>query len=249
MSYLLPPPDPAPVVVSKDVGGYVSEYRSRTEQFRQENREVRLHECRSACTLALSLPNVCVYPTSLLKFHQAYNADTKEVDLGITDELWRSYPQPVRARLGTLTRQYKVIKGDELIAMGLRDCNAPQEKIMIARARQAPQPQKESGTLLAGLGDTLGALISPTTPTVVQTRPVSEPVTRSPVEVAKPVPEPPPRPTEDLPALETTIDVPLPPPRPPMLARSEVTLPAFRRPMTGSQRILQPVFVSLASLR
>ena len=78
MSYLYPPPEPAPVVVVKDVGGLVSDYRDRTEMYRAQNREVRLHECRSACTLALSLPNVCVYPDAQLKFHQAYNDITKE---------------------------------------------------------------------------------------------------------------------------------------------------------------------------
>ena len=63
---------PAPVVVMKDVGGFVNEYQGQTEIYRASNREVRLHECRSACTLALSLPNVCVYKDSTLKFHMAY---------------------------------------------------------------------------------------------------------------------------------------------------------------------------------
>ena len=60
VSYLEPPPMPAAVVVQKDVGGLVRAYQERTELYRSQNREVRLHECRSACTLALSLPNVCV---------------------------------------------------------------------------------------------------------------------------------------------------------------------------------------------
>jgi len=77
LAYLDPPPFPAPVIVMKDVGGFVSQYQAQTARYRQEGREVRLHECRSACTLALSLPNVCVYPTSLLKFHKAYNANTR----------------------------------------------------------------------------------------------------------------------------------------------------------------------------
>ena len=248
MSYLYPPPQPTPVIVTKDVGGFVSDYRERTAQFRAENREVRLHECRSACTLALSLPNVCVYPTSLLKFHQAYNEITKETDLGITDELWQSYPQPVRARLGTLTRQYKVIRGDELISLGVRDCTAPQEKIMIARTRQAPQPQKESGTLLAGLGSALTSLVAPSSPAVAPTKLAAEPAKPS-VQPAQTGPEPPQRPSEPIPTLETTVDVPLPPPRPPMLARAEPPAPTFRRPIAGSQRILEPKFVTVASLR
>ena len=67
MSYLYPPPGDAPVVVVKDVGGYVDQYDRQTALYFQTNREVRLHECRSACTLALALPNVCVYPDSLLQ--------------------------------------------------------------------------------------------------------------------------------------------------------------------------------------
>ena len=59
---------PAPVIVMKDVGGPVADYQSQTAIYRASEREVRLHECRSACTMALGLPNVCVYPGSTLKF-------------------------------------------------------------------------------------------------------------------------------------------------------------------------------------
>ena len=141
LAYLDPPPFPAPVIVMKDVGGYVSQYQAQTARYRQEGREVRLHECRSACTLALSLPNVCVYPTSLLKFHKAYNANTREADEGISGELFRSYPAAVQARLGGLTREYRVLTGSELIALGMRNCNGGGAQV--ARARQpeaAPIP-------------------------------------------------------------------------------------------------------------
>ena len=123
MGYLSPPPNPSPVIVYKDTGGLVSDYEAVTELYRRQNREVRLHECRSACTLALSLPNVCVYPDAQVKFHQAYNALTQEVDLGVSAKLFNSYPAPVQARLGYLTRQYKVLNGRELIALGMRNCN------------------------------------------------------------------------------------------------------------------------------
>ena len=143
---------PAAIVVQKDVGGLVRAYQERTELYRSQNREVRLHECRSACTLALSLPNVCVYPSSTLKFHQAYNDITKEVDHGVTSELWSAYPPSVREKLGTLTRQYKVLRGAELIAIGVRDCNAPgkQPQIMIAKATPAPAAQGGGGFLKGG---------------------------------------------------------------------------------------------------
>jgi hypothetical protein len=62
---------PAPVVVTKDVGGSVVDYQAQTARYRLSGREVKLHGCRSACTMALSLPNVCVYPDSTLKFHLA----------------------------------------------------------------------------------------------------------------------------------------------------------------------------------
>ncbi|WP_246206918.1 hypothetical protein [Methylocystis heyeri] len=141
MGYLTPPPSPQPVVVYKDVGGLVSEYEAQTELYRRENREVRLHECRSACTLALSLPNVCVYPDAQVKFHQAYNAITREVDLGVSDRLFESYPSAVRGRLGYLTRQYKVLRGTELIALGMRNCLHDDSGVMIAsRKTNRPPP-------------------------------------------------------------------------------------------------------------
>ncbi|MGA8171672.1 MAG: hypothetical protein WB816_12700, partial [Methylocystis sp.] len=139
MGYLSPPPSPQPVVVYKDVGGLVSDYEARTEDYRRENREVRLHECRSACTLALSLPNVCVYPDARLKFHQAYNELTREVDLDVSARLFDSYPAAVRGRLGYLTRQYRVLTGAELIALGVRDC-ARSQPTMIAARKAPPTP-------------------------------------------------------------------------------------------------------------
>jgi hypothetical protein len=141
LGYLTPPPSPQPVVVYKDVGGLVSEYEAQTELYRRENREVRLHECRSACTLALSLPNVCVYPDAQVKFHQAYNAITHEVDLGVSDRLFEAYPSAVRGRLGYLTRQYKVLRGTELIALGMRNCQHDDSGVMIAsRKTNRPPP-------------------------------------------------------------------------------------------------------------
>ena len=159
MAYLDPPPFPAPVVVMKDVGGFVSEYQAQTARFRQEGREVRLHECRSACTLALSLPNVCVYPSSLLKFHKAYNANTRAVDEGVSGELFRSYPAAVQARLGGLTREYRVLTGRELIALGMRECG--QGGVQVARAgKPLPAPAAVPSTERS-LFSTLSAAFSP----------------------------------------------------------------------------------------
>ncbi len=140
MGYLSPPPSPAPVIVYKDVGGLVTDYEAQTEQYRRENREVRLHECRSACTLALSLPNVCVYPDAQVKFHQAYNAVTREVDLGVSAKLFTSYPAAVQARLGYLTREYRVLRGSELIALGMRNCNGDNPVLIASRSQRLAAP-------------------------------------------------------------------------------------------------------------
>lgn len=140
MGYLSPPPSPAPVIVYKDVGGLVTDYEAQTEQYRRENREVRLHECRSACTLALSLPNVCVYPDAQVKFHQAYNAITREVDEGVSAKLFASYPAAIQARLGYLTREYRVLHGSELIALGMRNCNGDNPVLIASRKQRQSTP-------------------------------------------------------------------------------------------------------------
>jgi hypothetical protein len=155
---------PAPVVVTKDVGGYVSDYQAQTAIYRATGREVRLHECRSACTLALSLPNACVYPDSLLKFHLAYDPRNHQPNAEVSQQLFNSYPASVQARLGTLTREYKVLRGSELIKLGIRECNGPKSsepKIMTASA-SAGQPSPAAGAseqkpLIAGL---IGKMLS-----------------------------------------------------------------------------------------
>jgi hypothetical protein len=165
LSYLEPPPMLAPVIVTKDVGGPVASYQSQTAVYRASEREVRLHECRSACTMALGLPNVCVYPGSTLKFHLAYDPRNHQTNPEVSQQLFDSYPAAVRARLGTLTRNYKVLSGSELIELGIRDCNEPKSnepktnepRIMVASAAAgkpplAAQPGAEK-PLLAGLMD------------------------------------------------------------------------------------------------
>jgi len=122
----------------------VSEYEAQTEVYRRENREVRLHECRSACTLALSLPNVCVYPDAKVKFHQAYNANTRETDLAVSAQLFDSYPAAVQGRLGFLTRQYKVLSGVELISLGMRNC-LQGDGIMVAAKKSRTPPVALAG--------------------------------------------------------------------------------------------------------
>ncbi len=248
MPYLDPPPFPAPVIVEKDVGGLVSDYQTRTEQYRREDREVRLHECRSACTLALSLPNVCVYPTSVLKFHKAYDWTTKVRDEGVSAEIFASYPSAVQARLGGLTRDYRVLTGAELIALGVRDCN--QDRILEARARPAPPA---APTLLASL---LSAFAPKPKSTLEATASIPGATLTNSVEAARLAPLPPPRPKTLEPAspeqLADVADVPFPPARPKDLdaSRPEPARPAPGLPhlISGAQPALPAGVLSYTTL-
>lgn len=146
---------PAPVIVMKDVGGLVSEYQAQTEIYRASDREVRLHECRSACTLALSLPNVCVYPDSILKFHMAYDPRNRQTDANVSQALFDSYPAAVRQRLGGLTREYRALRGNELIALGIRDCSRPSREpaVMMASVARRKESVAKAARPEAGAAD------------------------------------------------------------------------------------------------
>lgn len=250
-------------MVQKDLGGLVSDYRAMTELYRQQNREVRLHECRSACTLALSLPNVCVYPTSILRFHSAYHRDTKQVDPSISRELLAAYPVAVRERLGNhLTRQYRSISGSELIDLGVRDCTKPSSETMIARARQTPATTVIASNAPAGVGSLVGGVksllgLGAPEPAATMAAPravMTAALQQTPDLRSLTPPLPPARPDglseETLAANVQIAEAPLPPKRPDNLAthddRRPVRLPAM---ITGSQPILPTTFTAYAPLR
>jgi len=216
VSYLVPPPNPQPVIVTKDVGGFVSEYQAATELYRATNREVRLHECRSACTLALSLPNVCVYRDSILKFHLAYDPRNHESNYAVSQQLFSSYPAPIRARLGGLTRDYRVLRGEELIALGVRDCETPRRnlpapaepKIMLAsaaaphavtsaQALRQPEPDGSLSSIYNGIMSAFGlGETSQQQPFAAVVRARPRPVPAQPGLFGAEVPVPPARPIE-----------------------------------------------------
>ena len=119
--YLHPPAMPT-VAIIVDGGGFVEEYKKQTELYRQTGQTLKLLNCRSACTMALSLPNACVYPRSVLKFHSAYNWITKAVSPKETAEIFSMYPLAVQQKLGYLEPEYKVLDGNELIKLGVKQC-------------------------------------------------------------------------------------------------------------------------------
>ena len=251
----------SPVVVVKDFGGYVNEYASQTEVYRRQNREVRIHECHSACTMALSLPNVCVYKDSVFKFHQAYDPRNHITNWEVSDALFHTYPEPVRERLGTLTKQFTIMRGAELIDLGVRDCNqAPEPRIMVATATSKPVGD---GVLPGGGFAALTGKLQGMIPNFgVKPEPVPEagkPARRMlpmvPAEALAPsVPLPPERPADMVtasiadPAAEPG-EVPLPPPRPKILVAYAPSLPPipFTQKIDGSVAgILPSRFVPFA---
>lgn len=273
MSYLNPPPPPAPVVVVKDVGGLVRDYQTQTEYYRRTDREVRVHECHSACTLALSLPNVCVYPDSIFKFHQAYNEITRQTDLGVSDQLYDSYPAAVRARLGPLTRQFKVMRGTELIALGIRDCNTP--RTIMASATPAGRSASPNPSLGAVWSDMMSAFGNQATApaearpktTLVATRQSRATERNHTASLAAAAPPRPSKPETFVQMAEaqspeapvdltgTLADVPLPPERPKTLAATltasitqAMPTPVLPQVMPGAQPILPPHFLAYAMI-
>jgi len=273
LSYLDPPPLPAPVIVTKDFGGLVTAYQARTEEYRATNREVRVHECHSACTLALSLPNVCVYPSSIFKFHQAYNALNHITDSGVSAELFNAYPDAVRARLGTLTRSFKILTGTELIQLGVRDCNEP--RIMVADAgRTVQRPLDQTTSLSSMVNGWMGTLSA--APSQQPQAPPAEPIRAAAHEPPKAAPSevvfadfplPPERPPALIARLESSpaaspdaktsegsheADVPLPPGRPPSLSLAytkQLPVAARLRIIGGAAPILpSTTFVAFAAM-
>ena len=104
------------------------------------------------------------FSDSTLKFHFAYDPRNHQTNPEVSQQLFDSYPTAVRARLGILTRNYKVLSGSELIKLGIKDCNEPKTNepktgeptIMVASAAGRKPPLAQPGVekpLLAGLMD------------------------------------------------------------------------------------------------
>ncbi|MFC0243472.1 hypothetical protein [Rhodopseudomonas telluris] len=124
---LMVSPAHADLRITRDHGGYVTEYKAKYERIRDRRERVIIDGiCNSACTMVFGivpLNKICVTPRASLGFHLAYY--DKAFTFGIkvnssegTDELMSYYPQPVKdwiRRNGGLTNEMKKIKnGAEL---------------------------------------------------------------------------------------------------------------------------------------
>jgi hypothetical protein len=83
-------------VIRHDPGGLVYQHALKVAKLRDSGEQVKiLGLCASACTLHLSLPNICVGKRARFEFHAAYGAGVKG-NAYATKYLMRSYPVWVR---------------------------------------------------------------------------------------------------------------------------------------------------------
>jgi hypothetical protein len=147
--FLYPPPDiRQPVVIFEDSGGMVADYERAAVRYRLEKRRVEIRgSCRSACTLALSVPNVCVGKNAVVKWHHAYGLYTHEPRYDVTRTMLSQLPMRVRYQLeGKISVDYNpnaTLDYKQLVALGIADCDPPAQTEVAAapmtdaEARQA----------------------------------------------------------------------------------------------------------------
>lgn len=128
MDFTTPPPNMQPVAIYEDGGGLVDKYRIMAAQYRLEGRQVKiLGSCRSACVLALSVPNVCVGPGAVVKAHHAYEEKSGKVRPDITASMMQDLPYNIRSKIEpNIGREYNsgsTLTYRELIGLGIPDCS------------------------------------------------------------------------------------------------------------------------------
>lgn len=120
-------PARADLRITRDHGGYVTEYKAKYERIRDRKERVIIDGiCNSACTMVFGIVpmnKVCVTPRASLGFHSAYydkafTFGIKVTSLEGTSDLMSYYPRPVKewiSRNGGLTTEMKKIKnGNDL---------------------------------------------------------------------------------------------------------------------------------------
>lgn len=139
--FLHTPMGSAPVAIYEDGGGLVTEYQRKALQYTLEGRRVEIHgSCRSACVLALSVPDVCVVPGAVVKAHHAYETYTKRVRADVTQEMLGALPQNIQSVLRSNMRTYytpeSTLTYEELKGLGISDCKSSKPRIAKAKKPQ-----------------------------------------------------------------------------------------------------------------
>ena len=123
--FILPPDDVKPIIILDDRGGRVSDYLKATQNYADQGREVRIIGfCWSACSLALSVPNVCVGPMATVMFHDAYDLKSGKTDPAATKELLNKMPEKIQKALGRMVQKEfqasATLDAVKLMALGIK---------------------------------------------------------------------------------------------------------------------------------
>ncbi len=122
--------DVSALVVTSDYGGRLSERVSEIRNLRESGQSVELRgSCMSACTMYLSLPNVCITQSARFGFHgPSYRGEKLDDRLF---QYWSNvmashYREPLRSWFMSEARYritgYYELSGAELIRMGYNEC-------------------------------------------------------------------------------------------------------------------------------
>ena len=153
-AFLYPPPSGCAVVITEDSGGIVEQYEEAANRYKIEGRRVEIRgSCRSACTLALTVPNICVSKNAEVAWHQAYEKYSLKPRPDVTRRMLINLPLKIRNQLnGKIQENYTTeatLKYTQLLALGIPDCDAnpyqvTKVKADVAYNYQAMKPEVSS---------------------------------------------------------------------------------------------------------
>lgn len=134
-----------------DGGGDVLHYMNNVHVANARRQEMRLDgTCLSACTMKLGIRRACVTPDARFGFHSPVRSDGslaagwRAVLLGHYPERVRRYVEPMLA-----DRDYTMVSGATLIALGMRACNDGPAREDYALRAAPPQQARISAAAAA----------------------------------------------------------------------------------------------------
>jgi hypothetical protein len=125
--FILPPDDLKPIIILDDRGGRVSNYIKAAQNYTDQGREIRIIGLFwLACSLALSVPNVCVGPMATVMFHDAYNLRSGKTDSASTKDLFDRLPVKIqKAAGGKIQKDFHAegtLDAEKLMILGIKKC-------------------------------------------------------------------------------------------------------------------------------
>jgi hypothetical protein len=118
------------IVIREDGGGLVEKYAWFAMKYNERGDKIEVKikgSCRSACTLALGVKNVCVYPTAVVQWHHAYNFDTGAIMVEYDNLMLGAIPSKIADQVrGKLSREFTnaaTLTGVDLINLGVKECD------------------------------------------------------------------------------------------------------------------------------